>query len=306
MLTAETEHRLLPPLDPSASPHAVAGADLGAGHSSHDSIVEDVLAGEMMSDYLESAAADDLEREQIKKNEFGWLLGNKVSDLDAAGMVPPRFAGIVNGLMSRKFVSPTKAKGESSGGASASGKKRSADGHSKAARGSKASGATALSAALSEGAAGSSDKDAGGVEMEVFSVLAERTGQMGEDEKGRRELLQRWLRRMLYEQVQEQAFAVSRGLREVVPAGLLALFSAPELQALLGGGPSIDDAALSEWMANTQYDSGLTAEDERVKWFWSAVKRMPAAARTQVWTFGTGLTRTPNASRGGFAALDPR
>ena len=85
MLTAETEHRLLPPLDPSASPHAVAGADLGAGHSSHDSIVEDVLAGEMMSDYLESAAADDLEREQIKKNEFGWLLGNKVSDLDAAG-----------------------------------------------------------------------------------------------------------------------------------------------------------------------------------------------------------------------------
>ena len=183
-----------------------------------------------------------MEREQIKNNEFCWLLWNKVSDLKAAGLLPPRFAGIVNGLMLHKFVSPTKPKGESSGGAS--GKKRSADGNSKATRGGKASSA-APSAALPRGAAGSSDTAAGGAEVEVFTVLAERNGQMGEDEKGRCELLERWLHRTLYEQVQEKAYAVYRGLREVVPAGLLALFSAPELQALLCGGPSIEDATLS-------------------------------------------------------------
>ena len=32
-------------------------------------------------------------------------------------------------------------------------------------------------------------------------------------------LLRLWLRRKLYEEVEEQAFAFSRGLREIVPAG---------------------------------------------------------------------------------------
>jgi hypothetical protein len=66
-------------------------------------------------------------------------------------------------------------------------------------------------------------------------------------------LLSLWLHRKLHEEVLEQAFAVSRGLREVVPPGVLALFSAAELQALLGGVPSLSDAALAEWKASTEY-----------------------------------------------------
>ena len=62
----------------------------------------------------------------------------------------------------------------------------------------------------------------------------------------RRRLVRLWLKRKLYEEVQEQVLAFSRGLREVVPVELLSLFSAPELQCLLGGGPSVDDSTLED------------------------------------------------------------
>ena len=50
-------------------------------------------------------------------------------------------------------------------------------------------------------------------------------------ERGKCDLVHRWLRRKLYEEVHEQVYACSRGLREVVPPGVLELFSAVELQA---------------------------------------------------------------------------
>jgi hypothetical protein len=50
-------------------------------------------------------------------------------------------------------------------------------------------------------------------------------------ERGKCDLVHRWLRRKLYEEVHEQVYACSRGLREVVPSGVLELFSAVELQA---------------------------------------------------------------------------
>jgi len=52
---------------------------------------------------------------------------------------------------------------------------------------------------------------------ETFSVLGKQAWQLGHDEKGRVELLEAWLRRKLHEEVQTQAFHVSRGLREVIP-----------------------------------------------------------------------------------------
>jgi hypothetical protein len=103
------------------------------------------------------------------------------------------------------------------------------------------------------------DAGAGRVAKQFVSVLTLNAGRVGDaavgavGADGRGKLLSLWLHRKLHEEVLEQAFAVSRGLREVVPPGVLALFSAAELQALLGGVPSLTDAALAEWKASTEY-----------------------------------------------------
>jgi hypothetical protein len=65
-----------------------------------------------------------------------------------------------------------------------------------------------------------------------------------------------------------QAFLCSRGLREVVPSGVLELYSAVELQAMLGGGPAISNAALADWKKHSEYGEGLDKSHPRVVWFW--------------------------------------
>jgi hypothetical protein len=333
LLTAETQHVLLPPLDvpvdmmeagraagasgskPTSTPPASAAAFCGSA--------EDLLEGEMISDYLEKTAADDVDREHIKKNEFRWLLSNTFSELEAEGLLPPRFADISSGLVFCKLTPPAKdaetgqeehlgkAKeaqaGKSEQGRPAqdshssrgiSSKKRAADGALKHTRGVRAG---ELEASSSAGLAPHN-----GDEEIFYSVLKPRVGlKLGACEKERCELVWRWLRHKLHHEVEEQAFAVSRGLREVIPPGLLALFSAPELQALLGGGAQVSDAGLAEWKASTEYGNGLKADNERVAWFWEAVEAMDAGSRASVWKFGTGLTRLIPAARGGCAALQP-
>jgi len=58
-----------------------------------------LLMGEMVSDYLEQAAADDSDRALIRKNEFGWLMKNSLASLHAEGTLPPRFEGLDAGLL---------------------------------------------------------------------------------------------------------------------------------------------------------------------------------------------------------------
>ena len=310
MLSAETEHELLSPPDgpdgtrnssiPSAQDFSVGGTANAckasrsldvktccSGQGSQN--VTDVLTGEMMSDYLEIAAADDMDREQIRKNEFSLLVLNKISYLEAEGLLPPRFDGISNGLtLSQGHTRPSTSKGKSPVSIGTGRKKRDADGRYK------------YEDATSEDVIST---EAFG---EYFSVLKQHGDGMGEDEQSRLEVLEGWLRRKMHEEVQEQAFAVSRGLIEVIPPGLLAIFSAPELQALLGGGPSVQDEEVADWKANTDYDNGLTADDERVGWFWESVAAMDPGARASVWRYCTGLTRPPSAARGGCSSLKPR
>ena len=47
-----------------------------------------LLSGQAVSDYLEQAAADDVERDAIRRNEFGWLLRSPVEALDDEGLLP--------------------------------------------------------------------------------------------------------------------------------------------------------------------------------------------------------------------------
>ena len=121
VLSDRTAHLLLPPpLSPEASlspmrgkqPSAKGKEAVGGGEeeeaqvkiSSHPT-AEELLNGEMMADYLEQAARDDVDRAHIKRNEFGWLLKNNISDLNDDGMLPPRFTGLAGGAMLRQVES---------------------------------------------------------------------------------------------------------------------------------------------------------------------------------------------------------
>ena len=311
-MTAETQHDLLLPLDlddPMDGLDDVAAANacgssrlvhapcppptLGSASvqsESDDSIAKGLLDGEMMSDYLEAAAADDIDREHIRKNEFAWLLSNKISDLEASGLIPPRFADVVTGLVACKVLLPANEKGkEKEKGKGTPGRKRLADGIVKPAPSARVTAEHELVDPASEGsqwgsAAPAEMTGADAVDEDVYySVLGPRMGSgFGESGAERCELVWRWLRRKLYDEIDEQAFAVSRGLREVIPPGLLALFSAPELQALLGDGAQVSDAELEDWKANTEYVNGLHADHVRVRWFWETVAAMDKGECTHV------------------------
>lgn len=57
---------------------------------------------------------------------------------------------------------------------------------------------------------------------------------------------------------------------------------------MLGGGPAVTDQELQDWRRHTQYSGGLSPQDERVVWFWDAVKALSKEARAEVWRFATG------------------
>jgi len=295
VIAAHTEHVVLPPLVAPLAP--VRGEADGQPKSRWRMVFsaikaasllgsttdEALMTSEMLLDYLEQAARDEIDRDHIKRNEFGWLLKHKIAGLDEDGTLPPRFSGLAGGGMKRtitRVVQPNKRRKDETGGA----------------------GGTSSS---SSAAVASS-----GVLKEYYSTLAQAPENAAEaaelSEKAKRDLLRRWLRRKLYEEVQEQAYAFSRGLREIVPLGVLELFSVEELQAMLGAGPAVKNAALADWKRHTEYFNGLDASSERVKWFWEAVASMSPAARANVWRYATGRTIPPLPSEGGCGALEPK
>jgi len=273
-LTAQTAHALLQPLQAQRPLLAeTSKLEPGKGVSKwrlialviktanlSGAIADDtLLVSDMMSDYLEQAARDDIDRDHIRRNEFAWLLRHKITELDDMGTLPPRFQSLARGAMQRELS--TQHSGEGSAG-------------------------------------------------EYFSQLALPPDSAREaitlSERGKRDLLRRWLRRKLYEEVQEQAFWVSRGLREVVSVGLLDLYSALELQVMLGGGPAVTNAELAAWQQHTAYGNGLEEGEERVAWFWQAVAAMSPAARAGVWRYATGRNQPPPESEGGVGGMDTK
>jgi hypothetical protein len=77
-----------------------------------------------------------------------------------------------------------------------------------------------------------------------------------------------------------QVFACSRGLREVVPVGVLELFSAVELQAMLGGAPAVSNARLADWKKHCEYGPGFEEAHPQVLWFWEVHACVQAYMRT--------------------------
>ena len=90
-------------------------------------------------------------------------------------------------------------------------------------------------------------------QTEYYSTLAMAPSSEREaaelSEKGKRDLVRRWLRRKLYEEVQEQAFAFSRGVRDVVPGVAVEARRDVRPHPLLHRhGRALDAAGVGEWV----------------------------------------------------------
>ena len=92
-------------------------------------------------------------------------------------------------------------------------------------------------------------------------------------------------------QLRRPSEAFLRGLSSVVPRRWLALFSAAELQLLLGGSDAPLD--VDDWQAHTNYSGGYHADHPTIVWFWEVVRGFDAAQRSATLKFVSSCSRAP-------------
>uniref|UniRef100_A0A183T222 HECT domain-containing protein n=1 Tax=Schistocephalus solidus TaxID=70667 RepID=A0A183T222_SCHSO len=83
--------------------------------------------------------------------------------------------------------------------------------------------------------------------------------------------------------------AVRRGLAQVLPIGVLSLFTGEELECLVCGAPEISVEALQQLVT---YDN-LAPDDQLVLWFWTIVSEMTNWERSLLLRFVWGRSRLP-------------
>ncbi|RLN88158.1 hypothetical protein BBJ28_00009067 [Nothophytophthora sp. Chile5] len=114
------------------------------------------------------------------------------------------------------------------------------------------------------------------------------------------------LKHKMFGGVREQLEALLRGLYDVLPRSLLAVFDYQELELLLCGVPLID---VADWEAHTDVRFQRISHDQRkpattdrrvVQWFWEAVRAFSQEERARLLQFVTGTSRVPAE---GFKAL---
>lgn len=124
---------------------------------------------------------------------------------------------------------------------------------------------------------------AGGADMEVT-------------DSNKREFVSLKSRDLMIGRVEQELGSFLKGVYEVVPAGLLALFDPEEMDYLVSGSDEID---VEDWRRNTKYSENLHGH-MAMRWFWEFVEEMPTEYRRRLLRFSTGSSRVP---LGGFAAL---
>ncbi|KAH7617236.1 putative E3 ubiquitin-protein ligase UPL7 [Nannochloris sp. 'desiccata'] len=97
------------------------------------------------------------------------------------------------------------------------------------------------------------------------------------------------------------AAAFSSGLARVFPLAWLKLFSAREVNLLLGGGDG-GDVDLEDLKRHTHYSGGYSASSKTVQLFWTVFKKLGPDDRRAVLRFATSSSRAP---LGGFVHLSP-
>ncbi|CAE8676291.1 unnamed protein product [Polarella glacialis] len=89
--------------------------------------------------------------------------------------------------------------------------------------------------------------------------------------------------------VRQQIDHFLKGLHEMVPPSLLALFDDKELELLISGLPEID---IEDLKANTEYHN-YTSATEQVQWFWKVLTEFSQEQRAWFLQFATGTSRVP-------------
>lgn len=97
------------------------------------------------------------------------------------------------------------------------------------------------------------------------------------------------------------AAAFASGLAKVFPLAWLKLFSAREVNMLLGGGDG-GDIDIEDLKKHTHYSGGYSSSSRTVQLFWSVVKKISPEDRRAVLRFATSSSRAP---LGGFEHLSP-
>jgi len=170
-------------------------------------------------------ALTQLDRDTIRRNEFGWVLQSKVADLASDDLLPPRFHDLAPSFASMNSITRSpKAEALSS----AKSTMRTASGPALPEKTSaSSSGAAAMESALEE-----EEEEEAAAAMVSNSTSVEG---IDSEDATKRTLLRHWLESQLVECIAPQASCVAAGLREVVPYGILALFQPHELQKFLAG-----------------------------------------------------------------------
>jgi len=104
----------------------------------------------------------------------------------------------------------------------------------------------------------------------------------------------------LYDVIQHQAEAFTRGLWEVINPKLLQMFNEPELQILISGSSTGID--IEDMKHYTRYTGGYTGFDRNIKRFWKILEEMNPREQAALLKFATSCQRPPPL---GFEALNP-
>lgn len=87
------------------------------------------------------------------------------------------------------------------------------------------------------------------------------------------------------------------GFHELIPAELVSIFDAQELELLISGLPEID---LDDLRAHTEYHGGYKSTDLQIQFFWTALKSFSKEEKALFLQFVTGTSKVP---LDGFKAL---
>lgn len=112
--------------------------------------------------------------------------------------------------------------------------------------------------------------------------------------------LERKFHYMMFESVSSQLYMFLKGMYEVIPASVLMLFDAEELDYLLCGSQEID---VKDWKRNSVHSSFL-AQTPVLAFFWEIVYEMPNEYRRRLLQFTTGCSRVPLVGFKGLTSYD--
>eukprot|EP01035_Chromulina_nebulosa_P020157 gene20157-26170_t len=112
--------------------------------------------------------------------------------------------------------------------------------------------------------------------------------------------LESQLKYRLHDRIALPLSSFLRGLYDVIPEPLLAVFDFQELELLLHGLPNID---MDDWIRNAEYTGefsnssngpiALSAQHKVVQWFWDIVKSMEQEHKAKLLQFVTGTAGVP-------------